>query len=200
MVGGQEPLTESTIFYTLIHDTAKLYNGYFVYLEHRYYGQSLPFSAQNLTTENLQWLTVDQSLADITDFIEYLRYEVVDDIDARIILNGWLYGGSLAVWYHHLNHGAVTGVWASTAPLIAQIDFSEYLEFVGNVIREEGGNECFDRIHVGMERVEKLFEDRQFSQLEEEFAICNATELDAHIRVFTLKFVRDYSAYLRFGL
>lgn len=200
MVGGQQLLTEASFHYSLIHDTAEMHDGYFVYLEHRYYGHSLPFNAQNLTTANLEWLTIDQALADLTDFIEFLRYELVDDVDARIILHGRLYGGSLAVWYHHLNPDVAAGVWASNAPLIAKIDFSEYLDIVGDVIREVGGDECFDRINVGVERVEKLFEEGQYAQLEKEFAICNATDLDAHISVWTFQFVREYGEHVQHGL
>ena len=42
-----------------------------VFAEHRYYGESKPFGADDMS--NLQYLTSEQALADYADLIEYLK-------------------------------------------------------------------------------------------------------------------------------
>jgi pimeloyl-ACP methyl ester carboxylesterase len=69
------------------------------------------------------YLSSEQALADTAYFIEgmYLAHEIPHN--AKWIVFGGSYSGSLAAWmrakYPHLVHGAVS----SSGPLLAQIDF-----------------------------------------------------------------------------
>lgn len=46
-----------------------MYQALIVVPEHRYYGVSMPFGNDSLKLENLQYLTVDQALADLAYFL-----------------------------------------------------------------------------------------------------------------------------------
>lgn len=83
-------------------------------------------SRRDLSVENLAYLSTEQALADLAYFIEYMQSSHNYGIqkDTKWILFGGSYGGSLATWmrvkYPHLVHGVV----ASSAPLVAKVNFS----------------------------------------------------------------------------
>ena len=75
-------------------------------------------------------MSSEQALADVAYFIEGMRelYEIPHD--AKWIMFGGSYSGSLAAWmrvkYPHLVHGAVS----ASGPLLAQIDFQRKLQLI----------------------------------------------------------------------
>uniref|UniRef100_A0A915DQR4 Uncharacterized protein n=1 Tax=Ditylenchus dipsaci TaxID=166011 RepID=A0A915DQR4_9BILA len=62
-------------------------------LEHRYYGDSLPFDS--FTTENLKYLTSQQALADLSVFIQTIN-EKRNFVNSKWIVFGGSYPGMLA--------------------------------------------------------------------------------------------------------
>lgn len=77
---------------------------------------------RDMSTKNLKFLSSEQALADLAYFIESKQKEL------KLFKNRWIvfggsYPGSLAAWfrlkYPHLAFGAV----ASSAPLLAKINF-----------------------------------------------------------------------------
>ena len=95
------------------------------FVEHRYYGLSLPFGPRDsFTPSGLRHLTIEQALADVALFARALPSLVGcrgarGDGAARcdVVLFGGSYGGMLAAWhrlkYPHLSIGAI----ASGAPV-----------------------------------------------------------------------------------
>ena len=92
-----------------------------VFLEHRYYGESLPFgNASYATAAALRFLTIEHALADMSAFLADKR-RLFGCGAARaacpVVLLGGSYGGMLAAWhrlkYPHLSVGAI----AASAPV-----------------------------------------------------------------------------------
>lgn len=77
-----------------------------------------------MSTENLEYLTIQQALADLAEFISAMngRYDL--PAQTKWIVFGGSYSGSLAAWfrlrYPHLVHGAVS----SSSVLMAKADYS----------------------------------------------------------------------------
>lgn len=72
------------------------YGALLVSLEHRFYGVSIP--NDDMSTENLKYLTVDQALADLANFIDY--YKVAGKTgDAKWFAFGGSYPGALSSWF-----------------------------------------------------------------------------------------------------
>ena len=73
--------------------------------------------------ENLQYLSVDQALADVAFFIETKKKENVNLTNSTVIVFGGSYAGNMAAWarlkYPHLIQGAL----ASSAPVRAKANF-----------------------------------------------------------------------------
>ena len=72
-----------------------------VFVEHRYYGVSMPFGNDTFAankTANLQFLTAEQALADYAEFIMWLKQQYSCP-NAPVIAFGGSYGGMLAAWF-----------------------------------------------------------------------------------------------------
>lgn len=154
---------------------------------------------RNMSFPNLQYLTIEQSLADVFDFIDFVRNDRVNDPEASVVLIGTNYGGSLCVWFQKLYPGIVSAVWASSAPILAKIDFPSYFENVGEIIRNTGGDGCFERLQNGFLSVEDLRKRELWSELEQKFAICNATQPGNDVRYFLSLNAADFSNWAQRG-
>lgn len=76
-----------------------------------------------MSTSNLVYLSSDQALADLAEFIANIKTKYSIPSTAKWIAFGGSYPGTLAAWlrmkYPHLIHAAVS----SSGPLLAKIDF-----------------------------------------------------------------------------
>jgi Serine carboxypeptidase S28 len=105
-----------------------------------------PFFSRNLEIENLQYLDIDQALEDLAHFIRYQKTALPGSSDSGMILVGGHYAGSLAAWFLQRYPNLANGAWSFSAPLKTQVDFLEYKEVVGMVIRAVAGQPCYNRI------------------------------------------------------
>lgn len=54
-------------------DLAKRYQSLILVLEHRYYGESMPFGENSMLLENLKFLNVHQALDDLAFFLNWVK-------------------------------------------------------------------------------------------------------------------------------
>lgn len=74
-------------------------------IEHRYYGQSLPEGKYSCLTDKLEFLTVEEALADCLEVIK-----LVNTNSQAVIALGYVYGGLLAAWLRLKYPEYVTGL------------------------------------------------------------------------------------------
>lgn len=79
-----------------VFEIARDTRGLVLALEHRYYGASRPTSDTSVL--NLRYLTAQQAIADLAQFISFVKANYYGAQDSRVILWGRGYGGTLAVW------------------------------------------------------------------------------------------------------
>lgn len=81
-----------------------------------------------MSTENLVYLSSEQALADLAEFISNIKTKYNIPPTAKWVAFGGSYPGSLAAWlrmkYPHLVHAAIS----SSGPLLAKIDFKGVLK------------------------------------------------------------------------
>ncbi|KAG9390610.1 Peptidase S28 [Carpediemonas membranifera] len=109
-------------------------NALVLFVEHRYYGQSLPFGSRTLKDpSNMAWLSSEQALADYADFLDdWKTHHPTHRVP--VVAFGGSYGGMLSAWarmkYPHIWAGAI----ASSAPVALfrgisnQYDFNKIIE------------------------------------------------------------------------
>ncbi|KAK3291587.1 peptidase S28 [Chaetomium fimeti] len=98
-------------------------------LEHRYWGRSSPYD--NLTVENLQHLTLDNSLKDLTYFAKTFVPPFDDSGESSAAKAPWVfaggsYAGALAGWLAALEPGTFWAYYSSSGVVEAVGDFWEY--------------------------------------------------------------------------
>ncbi|KAG0722922.1 putative serine protease K12H4.7 [Chionoecetes opilio] len=177
LIGGEGPASPAWMVTAQPVQLAKKLHGYLLQLEHRFYGKSHP--TKDASVENLAYLSSEQALADLATFTQAMKQHLGLTANKWIALGG-SYPGSLAAWYRlkypHLVHGAV----ATSAPILAQLNFKEYLEVVRDSLAtvDEGCNVAISRAHRDLRNL--LQERKGWSIINKEFRLC--TPLDGHNR------------------
>lgn len=131
-IGGETDLASrfSNLETGIIQILMEAFGGLGIILENRYYGQSYPFNES--TTENLRFLTTEQTIADNAYFAQHVQLEnVTDGSNLTASERPWiLYGGSLAgaqtafslVEYEDILWGGI----ASSGVVIATLAYPEW--------------------------------------------------------------------------
>ena len=101
----------------LMWEFAADFNALIIFAEHRYYGESLPFSSSSFAnTSMLAFFTAEQALLDFVTLIAYLKTEVYSSA-SPVVAFGGSYGGMLSAWLRMKYPGTVVGAYAASAPI-----------------------------------------------------------------------------------
>lgn len=141
-------------------------------LEQRYFGQSFP--TPDASFENLQWLTVHQSVADVARFAGFMRQRYNN---APVIVWGRGRGASIAVWARQKYPNVIDGAWGSSALLNAIVEDVDFLPNVINTITQVGGAECGQVIADAFRMIEEAFEAGNTSYVETRLNTCDAIDV-----------------------
>ncbi|KAG8957487.1 hypothetical protein FRC03_010084 [Tulasnella sp. 419] len=117
---------------SLINKLMQKFKGAGVILEHRYYGESSPYTS--LTTANLKHLNLDNSIEDIKFFVDNAKLpwassakvKSTDPAEVPWVHVGCSYPGLLAAYIQSRYPDLFAASWASSAPVQADDDFWEY--------------------------------------------------------------------------
>lgn len=161
-------------------------------LEHRFYGQSVPNN--DSSTNNLRFLSSQQALEDLSAFHRYLTSQYGE---ARFILWGGSYPGSLSAWarakYPHLFFAS----FSASAPVLAQLDFTGYLEVVSDSV----GPKCSQRLNDGMNVLTQLMaSDSGRSKIVSMFNLCAAPASDLDVANFFEMIVDPIAEQVQYSL
>lgn len=170
MIGGEWAISKGFLRAGLMYELASNHSASMYYTEHRYYGKSKP--TNDTSSRNLQYLSVDQALADLAYFIKTKKKDE-SRRNSTVIVFGGSYAGSVASWarlkYPHLIQGAL----ASSAPVLAKLDFNEYYEVVTESLRRYS-EKCVEDIKTAFDEVEELlYVENGPQRLKQYFNLCD---------------------------
>ncbi|KYR02101.1 peptidase S28 family protein [Tieghemostelium lacteum] len=155
-------------------------NGLVLFIEHRYYGKSMPFGAYSGETDNLQYLSVEQALADLAQLILYLQTQL-NASHCPVLAFGGSYSGMVAAYFRMKYPNVVDGALAASAPILylpGLVDPEQYNIIVTNDFRdtsEEGT--CSSLILQSLEYIQNSPES-DFDSLSETFSLCTPLETE----------------------
>lgn len=162
----------------IVYQVAKATGGLGVILEHRYYGKSFP--VDDLTTENLRFLSTEQALAEVDYFARNVKFEGID-ADLTAPKTPWIvYGGSYAgaqaaflrVQYPETFWGAIS----SSGVTVAIYDYWQYFE----PARLFGPPDCIKNTQILIDVVDNILLNKNntasVQSLKEVFGLGNITD------------------------
>lgn len=186
-VGGEWAITEGWTQGGLAYEMAQQMRAGLFYTEHRFYGSSRPFADSDLP--NLSFLTIDQALADLAQFIQHVKSDAFEDgryKNAKVALVGCSYAGTMATWMRLAYPHVVDAAFSDSGPLHAQENFPEYLEVVAEAIREQGGETCVSNIEEAMRQLVQLLDTTEGpAQVSEMFKTCTPIQAGTALDVAT---------------
>ncbi|KAF5399758.1 Lysosomal Pro X carboxypeptidase [Paragonimus heterotremus] len=163
-----------------------------VFAEHRYYGKSLPFP-RSFIQPCIQYLSVDQALADFVYLIDHLKHQYGNK-NTLVIAFGGSYGGMLAAYMRVKYPHMVAGAIASSAPVkwvAGSGNFHEFFESVTNdykMVRLQ----CVDKFKEAYTKMEKMFQEdpKSLASLSQQLRLCKPMETTADF-MWMLKWSRN---------
>lgn len=169
--GNIEWFTNNTGF---MFEIAPKFQALLVFIEHRFYGNSMPFGDRNNSyknTETLGYLNSQQALADYAILILDLKKNLSAQASPTVVFGG-SYGGMLAAWFRLKYPHVAIGAVASSAPIlqfdnivpentffdIVSNDFKQASESCFNVIRQSWNDlQVKSTEDGGLQRISKTF-------------------------------------------
>ncbi|CAH1110555.1 unnamed protein product [Psylliodes chrysocephalus] len=164
--GGEREITIAAQNTGFLFEISPIFNALIIFVEHRYYGTSLPFGNASFTiTENLRYLTTTQVLADFAFLIQELKknffpnFSQADTKTEPIIAFGGYYAGMLAAWLRMKYPYSVRAALTSSAPLFyfpGLTSCEGYYQKVTQIFERYGQEKCVKTIKLGWDIIENL--------------------------------------------
>lgn len=181
-IGGEWKISDDKVSDGMLFDMAKEFNGSVYYTEHRYYGKSRP--TENSSTENMKFLSIEQALEDLVQFIKFLKSSNPLLKDSKVLVAGGSYPGGLAVWMRQKHPELVDAAWASSAIIVTNVDFKEFKQGMTEAIRTVGGQTCVNSYSESFKEVERMINAGNYSYSKEAFGLCSDIKNQQDISLF----------------
>jgi hypothetical protein len=122
-LGGEGQIEDFYNATGAIFEIAEELSAAVLFVEHRYYGVSLPFGENSFSPKNISYLSIEQAMADFSLFLP--KFKQILGCTARrnscqTILFGGSYGGMLVAW-HRLKYPFLSGFNPRIAPTILSL-------------------------------------------------------------------------------
>nr|TKV99339.1 hypothetical protein SEVIR_8G036400v2 [Setaria viridis] len=178
--GDVELFTNNTGF---MWEAAPRFGAMLVFIEHRYYGKSMPFGGKEAAYRDAAtkgYLTVPQALADYASFVLSLKANLSAPAAPVLVLGG-SYGGMLAAWmrikYPHIVMGAV----ASSAPILSFYGLADPYAFYDRMTDDfkSESKHCYEVLRDSWAVLDSLLATKEGSALlKRTFNMCNGSSVE----------------------
>ncbi|XP_031104382.1 lysosomal Pro-X carboxypeptidase-like [Ipomoea triloba] len=159
-LGAESSIDSDPLGIGFLTDNAPRFKALLVYIEHRYYGESIPFGTMEEAMDDdttRGYFNSAQALADYAEVLLYIKKEYSAQ-DCPVIVFGGSYGGMLASWfrlkYPHVSLGAL----ASSAPVLYFDDITPQNGYYSIVTKDfrEVSESCYQTIKKSWSIIDKI--------------------------------------------
>ncbi|XP_050224735.1 uncharacterized protein LOC126674339 isoform X1 [Mercurialis annua] len=158
--GAEAPLDGDLTAIGFLDDNAAQINALLVYIEHRFYGQSIPFGSQEEALKNSSirgYFNSAQAIADYAEIIIHIKKKRKAE-NSPVIVIGGSYGGMLASWFRLKYPHIALGALASSAPILYFDDITPqdgYYSIVSKDFRE-ASESCYQTIQKSWAEIDQV--------------------------------------------
>lgn len=149
---------------------AQKFNATVIQIEHRFYGKTHPTA--DLSTASLRYLSSEQALADVAAFITSLQVKM--PAATKFVTFGGSYSGALSAWFRIKYPHLVVGAIATSAPVLAKLNFVGYHEVVSNSLATSPqGQSCNAAINYATGILQEMVKtDAGRAKIVKDFQLC----------------------------
>ncbi|KAJ4705326.1 lysosomal Pro-X carboxypeptidase [Melia azedarach] len=179
--GDIEWFTQNTGF---MYEVAPRFRALLVFIEHRFYGKSIPFGGNKKiaykNASTLGYLSSSQALADYATLIIDLKKNL-SATDSPVVVFGGSYGGMLAAWFRLKYPHVAIGALASSAPILNFDNITSAYSF-NNIITQDFrsvSENCYKVIKESWQQIEDTWRNQGGDKiLRKSFKTCKNSSVD----------------------
>ncbi|KNA03869.1 hypothetical protein SOVF_205030 [Spinacia oleracea] len=201
-LGGEDPIDNEVQAIGVINQAAPKFRALVLYIEHRFYGVSVPFGSIDIALGDLEvrrCLTSEQALVDFAKIIIDVKKKLLDQ-HVPVVVIGCSYSGILAAWFRLKYPNITIGALASSAPVYFDMDVPFEYDFFSVVSNDYKivNQKCYDRIQKSWAMIDNIGRERAqgHSYLTELFKTCNPL---VSVEALKLSLVSYYTSYAQYN-
>ncbi|WJZ89801.1 hypothetical protein VitviT2T_008992 [Vitis vinifera] len=159
-LGAEAPLDGDLVNIGFVNDNAARFNALLIYIEHRYYGKSIPFGSTKVALKNASTLGYFNSAQAIADYAAVLMHvkKRLHAQNSPVIVIGGSYGGMLASWFRLKYPHIALGALASSAPILYFDEIAPEIGYYSIVTKDfrEASESCYRTIRRSWSEIDRI--------------------------------------------
>ncbi|XP_057483914.1 uncharacterized protein LOC130770446 [Actinidia eriantha] len=197
-LGAEAPLDGDLTGVGFLTDNAPRLNALMVYIEHRFYGQSVPFGKLEDVLKNDSvrgYFNSAQAIADYAEVLLYLKRNLSAQHSPIIVIGG-SYGGMLAAWFRLKYPHIALGALSSSAPILYFDDITPQNGYYSIVTKDfkEASESCAETIRESWSQIDELVSKTSgLSILSQKFKTCKELNKSSELKNY-LEYIYDVVA------
>ncbi|KAE8691821.1 putative Serine carboxypeptidase S28 family protein [Hibiscus syriacus] len=186
-LGAEAPLDGDLTVIGFLSDNAIRFNALLVYIEHRYYGKSIPFGSREEAFKNastLGYFNSAQAIADYAEIIMHIKKKL-NAFYSPVIVIGGSYGGMLASWLRLKYPHVALGALASSAPILYFDKITPRGAYFSVVTKDfkEASETCYRTIRNSWSVIDKIAsQPHGLSILSSKFKTCKPLKSSSELK------------------
>ncbi|XP_059643915.1 uncharacterized protein LOC132285736 [Cornus florida] len=187
--GAEAPLDGDIPAIGFLTDNAPHFKALLIYIEHRYYGISIPFGSMEEAMKNDSTRGYFNSVQAITDYAKIIIYlkNKFSAQESPVIVLGGSYGGMLASWFRLKYPHIALGALASSAPILYFDDITPQNGYYAIVTKDfkEVSESCYQTILKSWSEIDKVAsQPNGLSILSQKFKTCSQLKRSLELKEY----------------
>ncbi|KAI6670082.1 hypothetical protein NL676_004967 [Syzygium grande] len=191
-LGGEGPIDDDITGNGFMTDNAAQFRALLVNVEHRFYGESIPYGLtldKALSDANTRgYFSSAQALADYAEILVYLKQKL-NAKHSPIIVIGGSYGGMLATWFRLKYPHVALGALASSAPILYFHDIIRRDPYFLVVAKDflKTSSSCHRTIRLSWEEIDRVAsEPHGLTKLSRTFKTCRPLKSSSQLKDYLI--------------
>ncbi|KAK4286391.1 hypothetical protein QN277_002952 [Acacia crassicarpa] len=186
-LGAEEPIDGDLQVIGFLDDNAPSFKALIVYIEHRYYGKSVPFGSFEAALKNAKtrgYFNSAQAIADYAAILIHIKKKLRAHKSPVIVIGG-SYGGMLASWFRLKYPHVALGALASSAPILYFDNITPSNGYYSVVTRDfrEASETCYETILKSWSEIDRVASEPDgLSILSQRFNTCRPLNSSSELK------------------
>ncbi|ESW22122.1 hypothetical protein PHAVU_005G129100 [Phaseolus vulgaris] len=198
--GAEGPVDDDIHYVGFLRDNAPQFSALIVYIEHRYYGKSIPFGSREEAMRNAStrgYFNSAQAIADYAAVLLHIK-KTLSVQNSPIIVIGGSYGGMLASWFRLKYPHIALGALASSAPILYFNGIAPKAGYYYIVTKDfkETSETCYQTISKSWSEIDRVAEKPNgLSILSKRFKTCEKLSKSFELKDYLDSLYTDAAQY-----